>query len=266
MQRSPGSPLQVYQLRLAQQPRPVVRLPAHRPLRFGREELPYFILPWSVPTPSANGNFPKSFTKLRMVPACRRRGSGAWERSGGWLCPTRGGGWEGRAEPRGLGCTGHPAPSCSCWERSLWKRTSTAGTRGSNADTQEPGHRQHPAHPTLPISLFPSDFHLPTAALAGEPDKPTLLQLVPTALVGDGPSHGRSRGRAHTQRHGRRIAPGHAAFREQCGQGGGKLQILAGRCRSASSPMPIRTRGRGNRLSGAVRNTQICFVQQRLTC
>lgn len=64
-------------------------------------ELPYFILPWisplSIPVSSINGNFPKSFAKLRTVPACRRWGSGAWERSCGWLRPTRGT-WHRRGE------------------------------------------------------------------------------------------------------------------------------------------------------------------------
>lgn len=75
-------------------------LPAHPPSTktpaalWQGGEVPYFILPWispsNIPASSINGNFPKSFAKLRTLPACCRWGSGAQERSHDWLRPTRG--------------------------------------------------------------------------------------------------------------------------------------------------------------------------------
>lgn len=96
----------------------------------------------------------------------------------------------------------------------VWEgRTDTAGNAPPKLGHQEPTAAQCPcavgSSNTCPVLLVIPV--IPMALSAGWQEEPTLLQSVPTAHFGDGPSHGRSHDQACRRRHSQVILPGHAA-------------------------------------------------------
>lgn len=158
--------------------------------------------------------------------------------------------------------------SASLGGEAAWKGTSNAGTPGSNAGTVPARQSQGDvnAQPRrAPHSPFSPVIPVITAALfAGWEDRPSLLQSMPTALLGAGPSHGRSHERACTRRHGHVIPPGHARCLSVAVWAGRRKAAEPGLADAAPQPSPIRMRGRGNRLSGGDKKPQISFIQQKI--
>lgn len=101
-------------------------------------------------------------------------------------------------------------------------RADAAGTAGIHTGTA-PTCRSQGSSNTCPVLLLIPV--IPMALAAGWQEEPTLLQSVPTAPSGDGPSHGRSHDWACRRRHGQGIPPGRAAV----WAGGEEPQIPAGR-------------------------------------
>lgn len=106
-------------------------------------------------------------------------------------------------------------------------RADTAGTAGIHTGTA-PTCRSQGSSNTCPVLLLIPV--IPTALTAGWQEEPTLLQPVPTAPSGDGPSHGRSHDWACRRRHGQGIPPGRAAV-----WAGGRGATDPGRKRSHGS-------------------------------
>lgn len=147
----------------------------------------------------------------------------------------------------------------------VWEgRADTAGTAGIHTSTAPTCQSQGSSNTCPVLLLIPV---IPMALAAGWQEEPTLLQSVPTAPFGDGPSHGRSHDWACRRRHGQGIPPGHAAVWERSHKS--RLQeepwMPVGRCCSVVSPMPVWTWGHDKHSSSSGKKIPICFREQRFT-
>lgn len=91
---------------------------------------------------------------------------------------------------------------------SSWKCPSKAGAAGIHTSTA-PTCQSQSSSSTCPVLLVIPV--IPMALSTAWQEEPVLLQSVPTALFGDGPSHSRSHDQACRQRHSQGIPPGHEA-------------------------------------------------------
>lgn len=208
-------------LGLAQKTRPAVsprvfQAPKH-PLRSGREESgrisSFLHLPFEHPGVFYEQQLPKIPHRAEKCPhvAVGQRSRGAKP------C-----GAEPRAEPRALRMLRQPPGHTLLGTDPPQQHQHGAG-----------GSSSQPAPcPSLPFPQHGFD-HLHVTALLLLAGK-SRTRSMPTALFGDSPSHGKSHEWACTRRHDHVILPGHAAFREPCGQGREGPRMRARRHRAAT--------------------------------
>lgn len=195
---------------------------------------PSCISPSSIPASPMNSNFPKSCTELRSA-RTSQRGSGTRQQS----CT----GQSQKQSPKPLGCSGSPQDT-RCWART--PQQCPCGAWGSSS--------QPAPCPSLPFPRHGFD-HLHVTALLLLAGK-SRTRSMPTALFGDSPSHGKSHEWACTRRHDHVILPGHAAFRERCGQGREGPRMRARRHRAATGA-GLDTRGCSHSLRPSRHNTEV---------